>query len=156
MEKEKKTEEKEKIFRITLKESQMRRLIQAADITSRLICGQMHDFQDICEGAWERHHKHDENEKIIGTPDWWEMRHNLEETLKKIKKDHWGLDSNANYGIHYDDFSDSLFDMRKSMEKARYDAFDEERKELMRWSVMTDGPMGLDKDGPIKVELVEE
>lgn len=148
--------EKEKVFRITLKESQMRRLIYAADVVSRLICGQMNDFQDICEGAYDRHHKNDGEESTIGTPGWWDARHDLEEKLKDIKMLCWKLGTGSNYGIHYDDFSDSLFDMRKSMEKARYDAFDEERKELMRWTVMRDGHMGLDKDGPIKVELVNE
>ena len=44
---------------------------------------------------------------------WQEMRHDAERLSKEIKKRFWGLESNAMYGIHYDDYADILFDLHR-------------------------------------------
>lgn len=147
---EKKTAD-EKMFCITLKGSQMRRLAWAADFASRVICGQTWDLQSVCEDAWQKSH-----DGRIGDKEWWDMRYELEEKLAEIKKLCWNLNTNANHGIRYDEMSDSLFDMRKSMELARYNALPIETQEAMRWTVMRDGPMGLDPDGEIKIEQIKQ
>lgn len=148
MEKKKETQD-EKMYCITLKESQMMRLARAADIVSRVRCGQFWDIQQIMEAAYDRHH-----DTKIGDDDWYDMRHEVESALARLKKLCWDVDSGANHGIHYDEEADSLFDMRKSMEMAYWENMPPERKEALRMSVMSDGPLGIDKDGEITVKRV--
>lgn len=137
-----------KEFQITLKEEHLVRISRALDFVSRLRCGGFEDFQMTLEEMWEKEHP----KYKIGDKEWWYMHHKLEEHIEEIKNLVWkDLTMCSNKGIGYDNTSDSLFDMRKSMEKARYDAFDDETKELMRYTTMTDGPLGYDKDGEITV-----
>jgi hypothetical protein len=41
------------------------------------------------------------------------MRHDAERLCKEIKQRFWGLESNAMYGVHYDDTADVLFDLHQ-------------------------------------------
>ena len=42
---------------------------------------------------------------------WSNMREDAETFCKEIKKRFWDLDPNAEYGIHYDDSADILWDI---------------------------------------------
>lgn len=147
----------EKQYTITLTEYQLRILSNVCDRYSRLICGQLDlSLQEVCEEAWCRDHKTDEHPHGIGSNEWYEMRRNLEEKLKEMEETYWGLTGGRYYGIGYDKTADLLFDMRKAMEYALWDNMEPAEKERMRFTVMSDGPMGLTEHPLIEVKLKKE
>ena len=64
------------------------------------------------------------------------MRHDAERLSKEIKKRFWGLESNAMYGINYDDFADILFDMHRVLRHQLWK--DNENKS--NWTVDAEDP----------------
>ena len=113
-----KTNKKSKQFTITLNERQLELLAYACRITDRLIIGQL-DFslQECCETAFDKLHK-DDKQYDIGSSEWYKMQAEVKEAINKLRKLCWGVDYNQNYGIHYDDAADILFDMQKVIEHA--------------------------------------
>ena len=113
-----KTNKKSKQFTITLNERQLELLAYACRITDRLIIGQL-DFslQECCETAFDKLHK-DNKQYDIGSSEWYKMQAEVKEAINKLRKLCWGVDCNQNYGIHYDESADILFDMQKVIEHA--------------------------------------
>ena len=96
-----------------MNERQARLLSWALDTLPRLIEGQDHSFQDLLEQAWEKRCKEATgkmmDEEFEGG--WQKMREDAETFCKEIKRRFWDLAPNANYGVHYDDTADILWDI---------------------------------------------
>lgn len=99
------------IYQLELTERQAKLLSYACDQFSRLIEGQDWSYQNLFEEAWEKRCKEVTGNSMDKEWDggWSVMREDAEEICKKIKKRFWGMDSNAMYGIYYDDTADILF-----------------------------------------------
>ena len=112
-----KTKKKSKQFTITLNERQLELLAYACRVTDRLIIGQL-DFslQECCEMAFNKLHKDDKPYNRAAMR--YKMQAEVEEIINKLRKLCWGVDCNQNYGIHYDESADILFDMQKVIEHA--------------------------------------
>ena len=107
---------------------------------SRLIEGQDWSYQELFEEAWEKRSKEATGNFMDEEWDggWNNMRSEAEEISKQIKKKFWGLESNAMYGIHYDDVSDILFSIHT----------------VLRHQLWIDGGrkgFGVDSDEPFKI-----
>ena len=108
----------DKQFSITLNERQLRLLAYACRVTDRLIIGQLNfSLQECCENAFEKLHKNDEAGKI-GSNEWYAMRFEVEEAIRRLRKLCWGVEYGEDHGIYYDETADTLFDMQKVMEHA--------------------------------------
>lgn len=108
-------EQKNYTYTLQMTEKQAKILSYACDRLARLIQGQDWTYQELMEEAWEKRCKKATG-KIMDKEwngGWDNMRHEAEELSKKIKKRFWGLESNAMYGIHYDDTADILFDIHQ-------------------------------------------
>ena len=106
---------KEKRYTLTINERQAKILSYACDRLSRMIEGQDWTYQEFMEMAWEKRCKEATGESMHKEWDggWQKMRHEAEDISNSIKKRFWGLESNAMYGIHYDDTADILFDLHQ-------------------------------------------
>lgn len=102
-----------KKYIIELNEKQARLLSWALDTFPRLIEGQNRAYQDLFESAWEKRCKKATGKMMDDEFEggWYEMREDAETFCKKIKKRFWDLAPNADYGIHYDDSADILWDI---------------------------------------------
>lgn len=128
---------KDRKVTITCTEKQLTMLEMVCDRYARLIQGQLENsLQEVCEEAWRRRNKTEEHPHGIGSPEWYDMRHNLESRLKEMEKDYWGLSGGRYNGIGYDDWADSLWDMHQVMRHARYLAMPKEDQEKLRATVM--------------------
>lgn len=138
---------------ITCTEEQLALLETVCDRYSRIMCGQLRpSFQDICEEAWERDHKTAEFPFGISSPEWFEMRSELESRLKDIEWSNWGLSGGRYYGVGYNETADNIWDMYQVMRHARYLNMSPEGKESMRFTVMADEPMRYGEMPLISVE----
>ena len=102
-------------YTLHLTKRQARLLSYACDQFSRLICGQDWSYQELMEAAWEKRCKKATGNFMDKEWDggWHNMRAEAEQISKTIKKRFWGLESNAFYGIHYDDTADILYDFHQ-------------------------------------------
>ena len=104
-----------KKYIIEMNERQARLLSMVCDLYPRLMEGQDFVLQELMEAAWEKRCKKATgkmmNENFEGG--WAKMREDAEAFCKEIKKRFWDLAPNSNYGIHYDDTSDIIFDMHQ-------------------------------------------
>ena len=108
----------DKQFSITLNERQLRLLAYACRVTDRLIIGQLNfSLQECCEAAFEKLYKGKEAGKI-GSDEWYAMRFEVEEAIRRLRKLCWGVEYGEDHGIYYDETADTLFDMQKVMEHA--------------------------------------
>lgn len=122
---------------ITCTEKQLVMLEMVCDRYSRLIEGQLENsLQEVCEQAWCMRNKTEEHPHGVGSPEWYDMRRNLEARLKEMERDYWGLANGWFNGIGYDDWADSLWDMHQVMRHARYLNMPKDKQELMRGTVM--------------------
>ena len=105
----------EPTYQVTMTKRQVQLLSYACDRFSRLICGQDWSHQELMEAAWERRCKEATGKMMDKEWDggWSNMRSEAEEICKYIKKRFWGLESNAFYGIHYDQTADILWDINQ-------------------------------------------
>lgn len=105
----------EYVYNLKLTERQAKLLSYACDQFARCIQGQDWALQDLMEAAWEKRCKEATGKMMDREWDggWYEMRHEAEEICKRIKKRFWGLESNALYGIYYDDTADILWDIHQ-------------------------------------------
>jgi hypothetical protein len=106
-----------KKYVLELNQKQAELLSWALDTFPRLIEGQDHAYQDLLESAWERRCKEAtgrmmDNEFEGG---WHKMREEAETFCKEIKRRFWDLAPNANYGIHYDESADILWDIYQAL-----------------------------------------
>ena len=104
---------KEKKYTIELNERQAQLLSWALNTFPRLIEGQSHAYQDLLESAWEKRCKEATgkmmNDEFEGG--WQKMHEDAETFCNEIKRRFWNLASNAEYGIHYDESADILWDI---------------------------------------------
>ena len=109
-------EQKNYTYALQMTEKQAKVLSYACDRLARLIQGQDWTYQELMEEAWEKRCKKATGKIMDKEWDggWDNMRHEAEELSKKIKKRFWGLESNAMYGIHYDDTADILFEIGRA------------------------------------------
>lgn len=103
--------ESKHIYQLELTERQAKLLSYACDRLSRIICGQDWTYQEFMEEAWEKRCKEATGSSMDKEWDggWYAMRAEAESWAKVIKRRFWGMESNAMYGIHYDDTADILF-----------------------------------------------
>lgn len=132
--------ESKHIYQLELTERQAKLLSYACDRLSRIICGQDWTYQEFMEEAWEKRCKDATGNLMDKEWDggWSAMREDAEEMCKKIKKRFWGMDSNAMYGIHYDDTADILFSLHT----------------VIRHQIWLDGDRnfhGVDSDEPLRI-----
>lgn len=106
-----------KKYTIELTERQARLLSWACYTLPRLIQGQDNSFQDLLESAWEKRCKkatgHMVDDEFEGG--WHKMREDAETFCKEIKRRFWDLAPNANYGIHYDETADIIWDIHRCL-----------------------------------------
>lgn len=102
-----------KKYTIEVNERQAQLLSWALDTFPRLIEGQSFAYQDLFESAWERRCKEATGNMMDDEFEdgWQKMREDAETFCKEIKKRFWNLAPNADYGIHYDESADILFDI---------------------------------------------
>ena len=102
-----------KKYIIELNERQAQLLSWALNTFPRLIEGQSSAYQDLLESAWERRCKKATGKMMDDEFEggWQKMREDAEAFCKEIKKRFWGLAPNAEYGIHYDESADILWDI---------------------------------------------
>ena len=107
----KKENKSEHIYSLQLTERQAKLLSYACDRLARIIQGQDWTWQEFMEEAWEKRAKEATGNFMDKEWDggWPNMREDAERMCKEMKKRFWGLESNAMYGIHYDDTADILF-----------------------------------------------
>ena len=137
-----------KRFRIELSEKQLQMIDFAAELQSRLICGQLWlgPVQDVFMEAYEKSHP---------GKSWQDIRDELEGDMRMLQSKYFNLTSpGASYGLHYDSYADSLWDIHKSCEHARYLSFDKKKRDQMRWTVMADPPMRFGDEPLMSVEQV--
>lgn len=111
----KKQEESKYIYQLELTERHVRILSYVCDQFSRLICGQDQSYQQLFEAAWEKRCKESTGNMMDKGFEggWEEMRADAESLCKQAKKRFWGCESNAMYGINYDDTADILFSLHQ-------------------------------------------
>lgn len=106
-----------KKYILEMNERQARLLSWALDTFPRLIEGQNFAFQDLFESAWEKRCKEATGKMMDDEFEggWYKMREDAETFCMEIKKRFWDLKPNTNYGIHYDDTADILWDMHQAI-----------------------------------------
>ena len=104
-----------KKYIIEMNERQARLLSYVCDTFPRLICGQDRVYQDLFEEAWEKRCKKATGKMIDDEFEggWQKMREDAETFCKEIKRRFWDLAPNANYGIHYNEMADIIFDLHQ-------------------------------------------
>lgn len=91
----------EKVYKITLTESQLRLLSEHAERSARAITGQLeYGIRGILVEALEKTGKRNENTTKM-----------LDDVLHFLKGLCWNLSPHSAYGVGYDDESDTLWDM---------------------------------------------
>ena len=105
------SEKKKYVLELNQKQAEL--LSWALDTFPRLIEGQNHAYQDLLESAWERRCKKATGRSMDDEFEggWQKMREDAETFCKEIKRRFWDLAPNANYGIHYDESADILWDI---------------------------------------------
>ena len=126
---------KTKKYILEMNERQARLLSWALDTLPRLIEGQNFAFQDLLESAWEKRCKQATGKMMDDEFEggWNKMREDAETFCKEIKKRFWDLAPNADYGIHYDDTADILWDMYQVIRHQLW--MDNPDPEKPRWTV---------------------
>ena len=106
-----------KKYIIELNERQAQLLSWALNTFPRLIEGQSFAYQDLLESAWEKRCKEATGRMMDDEFDggWRKMREDAETFCKEIKKRFWNLDPNTDYGIHYDESADILWDIYQAL-----------------------------------------
>lgn len=137
MRRSKATTTDEKRYIIELSEKQLRALSYVCDMYPRLIEGQGHAYQDLFEAAWEKRCKKATGKMMDDEFEggWQKMREDAETVCNEIKRRFWDLAPNSDYGIHYDDYADMIWDMYQVMRHALWREMDAAAKEMTRWSV---------------------
>ena len=132
---------KEHIYNLQLTERQVKLLSYACDRMARLIEGQDWTYQELMEEAWEKRCKEATGNMMDKEWDggWSNMRAEAEEICKKIKKRFWGCESNAMYGVGYDETADILWDVHQCLRHQLWLDRPDEEKSII--TVDADEPM---------------
>ena len=140
----------EQRYTIEVSKHQLQMLSMMCDRMARLICGQLgNSVQEFVEEAWEKRHKTEECPSGMAEG-WGDMRAEVEMLLDLLKRIGWGLESNAYYGIKYDDTADLFWEMHEVM---RHQLWIDNPNRL-EWSVDGDKPMKLTDEPMIKVSKI--
>ncbi len=145
----------EKRYLLELSERQAKLLSYVCDQFPRLIQGQGSAYQGLFEDAWEKRCK-----KAVGSfmDDEWEggwhnMRHDAEEICAQIKSRFWNCGRGRQYGIHYDDAADILWDIHRVMRHQLW----KEAPERSLWTVDAENPTSAIGSEPLaKISLKQE
>lgn len=136
-----------KKYQIELTERQLQDLNCACDLMSRIRCGQMRTaLQGIIEEAYERN-DHKEMDDA-----WWWMRNEVEKLLDRLKQIGWKMPHNGDYGVHYDEQADRLYDMHQVIRNVLY--WERHNGEKTYISVDGDTPMQFGNEPLIKVKKI--
>lgn len=140
-----------KTYTIELTERQVKLLSYTCDRMARLIQGQDWTYQELMEEAWEKRCKESTGKIMDDTYEggWHNMRSDAEAICKQIKKRFWGLESNALYGIHYDDTADILWDIHQCLRHQLW--LDKPEGEKSHITVDSDTPMRVGSEPLIKI-----
>lgn len=140
-----------KTYTIELTERQVKLLSYTCDRMARLIEGQDWTYQELMEEAWEKRCKESTGKIMDDTFEsgWHNMRSDAEAICKQIKKRFWGLESNALYGIHYDDTADILWDIHQCLRHQLW--LDKPEGEKSHITVDSDTPMRVGSEPLIKI-----
>lgn len=150
-------EPKERTVVIECNEKQANLISHAMEFMARAMEGQM-DFtvQELMETAHERRYQeeHPDYPKNIAAPDFHEVREKLEDLLQQCRELVWGLEhpGPSLYRYHIDQTPQNYWSMYECMRYARYLALPEDEREMMRWTVMSNKPMGYGDQPLIKVK----
>lgn len=144
-----------KTYTIELTERQVKLLSYTCDRMARLIQGQDWTYQELMEEAWEKRCKESTGKMMDNTFEggWHNMRSDAEAICKQIKKRFWGLESNALYGIHYDDTADILWDIHQCLRHQLW--LDKPDGEKSHITVDSDTPMRVGSEPLIKISKNE-
>lgn len=106
-----------KKYILEMNERQARLLSYACDQFARLIEGQDNAYQKLFESAWERRCKQATGKMMDDAFEggWDKMIETAELFCKEIKRRFWDLEPNANFGLHYDDTSDIIWDIHQAI-----------------------------------------
>ena len=106
-----------KKYIIEMNERQARLLSWVCDQYARLIEGQHNAYQELFEAAWEKRCKKDTGKMMDDEFEggWQKMREDAETLCKIIKLRFWNFAPNENWGVHYDDTSDIIWDMHQAI-----------------------------------------
>ena len=122
-------------YKIEANDTQIRALAEACEFHSRAIVGQLDgDFRMLCEEHYKRNHPDATEDERYKAED------EIEEHIKALIKLCWDKGDGSYNGVRYDKRSDLLYEMRQSLDKARYDTMPEENKILLRYTNMAFGP----------------
>lgn len=126
-----------KKYVLEMNERQARLLSWVCDTFPRLIEGQSHAYQDLFESAWEKRCKKATGKMMDDEFEggWQKMREDAETFCKEIKRRFWDLAPNADWGVHYDDTADTIWDMHQAIRHALWCEMDAAAQEMTRWSV---------------------
>lgn len=151
-----KKETSEHIYNLKLTKRHVELLSYACDRLSRIICGQDWTYQEFLEEAWEKRCKKATGKMMDDEWDggWHNMRQEAEDICKKLKKRFWGLESNAMYGIHYDDTADILFSLHQVLRHQLWLDRPEDKKSHI--TVDSDEPMRIGSEPLAKIERIKE
>lgn len=140
-----------KTYTIELTERQVKLLSYTCDRMARLIQGQDWTYQELMEEAWEKRCKESTGKMMDNTFEggWHNMRSDAEAICKQIKKRFWGLESNALYGIHYDDTADILWDIHQCLRHQLW--LDKPEGEKSHITVDSDTPMRVGSEPLINI-----
>lgn len=101
------------IYQLELTERQAKLLSWTCDTFTRIIEGQDRTYQEMMEAAWEKRCKEATGKSMDKewNGGWYQMREDAERMAKEMKKRFWGLESNAFFGVNYDEASDVIWDI---------------------------------------------
>lgn len=134
-------------YKIELTERQLQDLNYACELMSRIRCGQMRiALQGIIEEAYERN-GHKEMDDA-----WWEMRHEAEDLLDRLKQIGWKQPRNGDYGVRYDKQADRLYDMHQVIRNVLY--WERHKGEKTHMVVDGDTPIQFGDEPLIKVKKI--
>ena len=134
-------------YQIELTERQLQDLNYACELMSRIRCGQMRiALRNLIEEAYERN-DHKEMDEA-----WWEMRHEVEDLLDRLKKIGWKQPRDGDFGVHYDEQADRLFDMHQVIRNILY--WERHKGEKTHMAVDGYTPLQFGNDPLIKVKKI--
>ena len=150
----KKSEKPEEVrYCVELTKNQLSALEHGCEQLARMIVGQDFIYQDVFEQAWDKNVREKNGYEVCG-PEWREMRNEVESICARLKKLCWNMDGAGVYGIKYSEQTDILFDMYQAFRYQRYLDMSPKDKEICRYTVLSDSPMGYSSEPLPKITRI--
>ena len=155
--KKKENDTKEKRYLIEVSEKQLFALEQCCENYARMLLGQDMALTDLFERAWDEEVRKPQNLEPTSR-EFWDMRHEVEEHVTKLKALCWNCPRNQNLGVGHNNRADILIDMYHTFIYQRWIDMVSDSKEMMRNTVMSEPPMrySTTEDLPIVTFIKEE